>query len=128
MQGACAPSAESVPQSLKPGQCIIDTPSDLFFISAFQNVWLHNLFLRHRPDSEGRWASNTLIRSNGTNLYLTNVAMEGSGLEYDGPSFEHGVRVASSRIFALGVAHHARRICSGADHMLLDTKAEQEVV
>jgi hypothetical protein len=65
------------------------------------------MYIRHKRADDQEWASNTLIRTNGTNLYLTNVSIEGAGLDYDGPIFEQGLRVAYSRIFALGVAHIA---------------------
>lgn len=103
-QGSCAPRS-GTPVALKPRQCVITASADLFDLSQVRSMWMHNMYLESARDTETSWSRNTLLSTNGTTLYLTHTTFQGAGLdEYDGASFENGLLMDQSRLYAYGAA------------------------
>jgi hypothetical protein len=82
---------------------VISTSRGFLASPGIGNLWLHNFYIQNVQEAAGTpWAAITMIDINGTNLYMTDVTMQGSNDALSGPSFEDGLRVTQGKVFMSG--------------------------
>jgi hypothetical protein len=89
-QGNCAEEPNVGPWQLagatlaqrSPGQCVLVTDVPLLSSTA-ENLWLHNLLIRHQVSERPNASSPTMVTVDGQDpaaLWLTHVTFQGQGM------------------------------------------------
>lgn len=116
LQGLCMtppPGTTRIPR--KPGQCVISTSRGFLASPSIGNLWLHNFYVQNVQEAAGTpWAAITMIDINGTNLYMTDVTLQGSNDALLGPSSEDGLRVSQGKVFMSGTPPYQSQLLVNA--------------
>lgn len=73
----------------RPGQCVIVT--DMIFFDVQQNLWLDNLYIRHRNTFRTDILTGSIVHCDSEDclIWMTKVTLQGSGDAHEDPQAIH---------------------------------------